>query len=378
MPLELRKYTSIWEIASLRQDWQRLCAHPNADFDQFRLICRLRENVICPYVIALWHDDECRVIIAGRLEETKLKPTIGYWRPLTIDCITISIITGGVLGELQPDYLESITNCLKSDITNRTADRIHIPNLPIDSPLWETLADSKPSLRKVTCHYSARLNGEADQFLCFMKKKHRYNARRSERLLLESFNNRVKWEWIQVSREDLAKVMEKLEVVAKTTYQRALGAGFKKDTEYSERYDLISGQNQLRVLTLEVEQRIVAFWIGQVYANIFHSEATGYSPEVEEFQVGTLMLKRIFDHLNREGVDSIDYGIGEALYKSRFSDCRYQEATLNLYSKKLRGRSARFLNETLTSLHRALSLLLAKQSCFDRIRASWRKKLKNG
>src|SRR5438067_11200351 len=74
----VRTHIGAQAISQIRSEWERLQHHPNSDFDHCLLVCRLRREVINPWALSVWDGAHCRAIVAGRLEQTRLRPRLGY------------------------------------------------------------------------------------------------------------------------------------------------------------------------------------------------------------------------------------------------------------------------------------------------------------
>jgi CelD/BcsL family acetyltransferase involved in cellulose biosynthesis len=165
--------------------------------------------------------------------------------------------------------------------------------------------------------------------------------------------------------------------VAKKTYQRGLNSGFFDNEEMRQRFTLFAKRGQLRVLMLEVAGMPKAFWLGSVYGETFHSEATGYTPDVKEFEVGTQVLARLLDELIKEGIRTLDFGFGEAHYKKRFSDHCWREAGVKVFSQTYKGWLLYKYLEIIGRLDDFIRRSLQHLGLFDRIKQSWRAKLRS-
>lgn len=175
--------------------------------------------------------------------------------------------------------------------------------------------------------------------------------------------------------DDIPGLCARLEEVAGRTYQRGLGAGFVDNEEHRRRFALFSSRGQLRVQLLGIEDEIRAFWIGTVYKNVFHSSETGYDPDLLTFEPGTLVFVRMVDELIKEGVQKIDFGLGDAFYKQRFGDHCWQETTVHLFAPTAKGlllRSATGFSRMFDSAGRRL---LERLRLLNRFKRGWRRRL---
>lgn len=167
-----------------------------------------------------------------------------------------------------------------------------------------------------------------------------------------------------------------MESVARMTYQRGLGVGFVDNEENRQRLALFAHRGQMRVLVLEIHDTPKAYWLGTVYGGVFHSEATGYTTEMAEFEVGTLTFLRLVDELVKEGVTRFDFGLGDAHYKERFADRSWQETRVHVFSRSFKGQLLRGYLEMFGSMDDCARRVFQRFGVFDRIKQAWRAQLR--
>jgi len=72
----------------------------------------------------------------------------------------------------------------------------------------------------------------------------------------------------------------------------------------------------LRVDALMLGERIIAAYIGAVHQGRYYGMVNAYDPAFARSSPGVLLLMKLVEARRREGVTTIDLGIGEARYKS--------------------------------------------------------------
>lgn len=178
--------------------------------------------------------------------------------------------------------------------------------------------------------------------------------------------------------DDIPDITSRIEVVAARTYQRGLGAGFVDDDEVRQRYRLLADRGRLRIMLLEIEGNVKAFWIGTVYKGVFHSAATGYDPDFRVYELGTLMFVNMIDELVKEGVTKLDFGLGDAFYKERFGDESWQETTLLLFAPGVKGIFLRSSQYCFNAVDNSLRRLLQKTGILNRVKTTLRRLARKG
>jgi hypothetical protein len=337
----IRTIKKLDELGNLQPYWERWQNHPNSDFAHFRLVCQLRKEVECPHVTVVDFGEKPSALLAARIEYTHFLPAVGYFKLIRIPARVLSVIYGGLLGEINDQNGKLMAQHLLSSFGLENIDAITFSQLSELSPLYSILLQEWPNYliekgKTSSAHWEMDLPKESAFHLKKLNAKFRSNMRGKKKKLEAEYPGKVRWRWMRAF-DNIPGLCSRLEEVAAHTYHRALGAGFIDDEEHRQRFSLFARRNQLRVLLLEIEGKVRAFWIGQVYNNIFHSEATGYDDKLSRYRPGTLVLMHMIDELAQEGVQKIDFGLGDAFYKQRFGDRSWQERTLTVFPRTAKG-----------------------------------------
>lgn len=368
------------EVCRIRGEWEKLQYHPNSDLDHCLLVCRLRSEVLHPWALSVWDGDHCRAIVAGRLEQNRLRPRLGYASLPGVPAKQLVILHEGFLGELDDEASQAVVAALFQTLQEGQADLVSLHALPeglvgvwaaLLSKSGQTLGVVSPAW---TIHRGLTLSREPGFLLKNMRSKHRSWVRRKERELSEAFPNRIQWIWHQ-DIADLPRLCHRMETVARTTYQRGLGSGFIDNEEIRQRLTLFAKRGQTRVSLLEIDGTPKAFWLGTVYRNVFYSGATGYVPEMRPFEVGTSIFLRLVDELVREGIERLDFGLGDAEYKERFGNQLRREADLHLFGKTSKSRLLRNYLRCTNTIEMATRRTLQRSGVFARLKQAWRARL---
>ena len=134
-------------------------------------------------------------------------------------------------------------------------------------------------------------------------------------------------------------------------------------------------ENWLRGTVLHVDDKPCAFWIGSVHKKVFHSEATGYNSAYRKYELGTVVFLKLVEDLCREKVASIDFGLGDALYKRRFGDESWQEGSVRIYASSFKGTKLNLIRTILEGSALAGRQLANRIGIEQRLKTLWRKKL---
>jgi len=374
-----RVIKNLADLKEVKTLWEARQINPNSDFELFQLICQLYKEVKSPYVIVLERNGTPFGILCARLENNFFKPRIGYCSPLKIPAVVLTVIYEGLVGDFDSAAARKVVEHLWSFLVSGEADAVFFNSLSESSPLMSALLDRAPAWwcdkKPVwSIHRSMALGNEPGFLLKNLRSKHRSWIRKKQRELESAFSGKVLWKWLNCI-DNVPELTAKLEMVAARTYQRGLGAGFVNDDANRKRLSLFAGRGQLRVQLLEIEGRIRAFWIGTVYRGVFHSWATGYDPDLREYEAGTLVFLRLVDELVHEGIGKLDFGLGDAHYKQRFGDISWREATVTMFAPNPKGFALRSVVGLFAIIDNLSRRFLERSGLLDRVRTGWRRRL---
>ncbi|WP_157271640.1 GNAT family N-acetyltransferase [Azohydromonas aeria] len=373
--MSVRSIRTLEGLAQLRTCWERWQAHVNADFEQFELLCRLRPEVESPCVLLVERDGAPLALVAARMERARVRPAIGYLQLARVPARVLAVIHGGVLGELDAAAAAEVVQHLWGMLRAGEADAIDFHHLREDSPLLRALHGEGP---RGFCEKTPRWSTHREMllpqggFMETLRSKHRANLRKRAKELEEAYPGRVSWRWL-AHVGDVAALCADLEKVAAVTYQRGLGAGFFDNEEFRRRFALFAQRDQLRVQLLEIDGVVRAFWFGFVYRGCFHSSETGYDPALRDHEVGTLMFARLVDELAREGVQRLDFGLGDAYYKERFGSGAWRETSVWLFAPTAKGVLLMAYIRLFAIVEQAARRLVERLGLADRIKNAWRR-----
>lgn len=374
----IRFYRTRSELEEVRGFWESAQVHPNSDYEHFLLVCAIRRQSVEPFVIGIWDKGRCEALLVGRRESHRLRPVIGYLRLPGIEVTAVTVVYAGVLGDLSRGLAHAVISELQKNLQTGVADMVMFSRLPETSELWNSfprrwLLGAQPS--EWATHRQLSLGQSPGFLLRGMRSKHRSWVKRKERELAAAHPKGVSWSWCQWPL-DVPTICAKLESVAVQTYQRGLGAGFLNDIETRARLQLLADRRQLRVCLLEIEGNPKAFWLGEIYRGVFHSSATGYAPDVATFEVGTLMFLRVTDELIKEGIMTVDFGLGDAHYKERFGDHAWREAPAYVYGRGVRARVLGVYLDIAEALDRSLRAAVRRAGLVNKVKRLWRRRVR--
>jgi CelD/BcsL family acetyltransferase involved in cellulose biosynthesis len=97
----------------------------------------------------------------------------------------------------------------------------------------------------------------------------------------------------------------------------------------------------LRGYVLYLDDEPSAFWIGTLSNSVFLSAYLAFNPVNGRYSPGTYPLIRAIEEMCQDPrgmqVARIDFGIGDALYKARFGNQSWLEASVYIYARTIKG-----------------------------------------
>ena len=367
------------ELRQLGPYWESLNTQPNAEPGFFQLINESRGPSVRPFVMTVEGVDGPAGLAVGRIEQVSLTCRVGYKTVRLADANQLSIIHGGLLGHAAESGAELVFTALRRCLRQGKFDLVFLNNLDTRCRLFSLATRSpgwlcKDHLVAPQLHWKASLPENQAEFLKRLNKKHRYWVRRLEKLVEADFPGQVSF--VNLSRPaDLARALNDVEQVAAKTYQRQLGSGFRNDLEGARRMEFESRNGWLRAYVLYLRGQPAAFWIGRLYKNVFFSDSTGYDPAFRDYELGTIVFIRMIDELCREGVRSLDFGLGDAMYKQRFGDESWSEAAVRIFAPRLRMAALNAAQTCIELPVLAARSLLRRTDLQQRLKTLWRKRL---
>lgn len=377
----IRTVTAPEEIERLRPFWETLNWHPNVQIDFFQLVNTATASRVQPCLLLLERQGQPHGLVVGRTATQPFRFRLGYWTASLGQVRQLTILYGGVLGSAGQEGSPVVLAALEQMLRGREVDLVYFNRLRTDSELFRLAARtpgfvSRDHLIDPQKHRLARLPPSLPEFLQRLNKKHRYWLRRLEKQLEKEFPGQVVFRGLAEGRR-CADLMNDVEQVARQTYQRKLGAGAVNGTQQQRLIALAERHGWQRIYVLYLANQPRAFWMGRIYKGVFYSDATGYDPQFRRYELGTVTFTRMVEQLCGEGVSTLDFGLGDALYKQRFGDQDWLEAEVNIFSPSARGTALNLARTSLEGPARGIRSLLDRLNWQQRLKTHWRRLLSN-
>ncbi|HKZ02553.1 MAG TPA: GNAT family N-acetyltransferase, partial [Pyrinomonadaceae bacterium] len=97
-----------------------------------------------------------------------------------------------------------------------------------------------------------------------------------------------------------------------------------------------------------------------------------------KYSPGTFLLTRMIEDFCLEGLDKIDFGLGDALYKERFGNIEFQEAPVNIFAPQPKGFALKAVHIATATADLVLRRILERTKLLPKIKKLWRNRLSAG
>ncbi len=281
MSRNVRVARSWAELEALRQPWSELQGRQvTTDPDVFPIVVDADERAIRPYALLLEREGSPTALVLARVEELELTTRIGYRPVYTPKVRALTVVYGGVLGELDERDAALLLGELRGELAAVGADLLRLRGLEVGSPLHAAATSARPrALRerntRHTAHWELDVPDSYDAFLQSLSKSTRDGAKRYAKKLEKEYGDRLALEIFRDAR-DSERVFDDLQRVAARTYQHGLGVAFGQ-TEAQRRLTLeLMERDWFRAYVLYLDADPVAFWHGYAYRGTFATGVPGF------------------------------------------------------------------------------------------------------
>lgn len=276
--------------------------------------------------------------------------------------------TLNLLAEAVPEKLQSEINC----------DFLLIEDLEENSTFWNAIQRTSGrgchifSPTSIQKRYSLELPETAEAYWGSFTSKTRGKLRRRRKSLQKAGEVALH---VYESVKDITDFLEQAHQVSLKTWQtHQLGLRIKNDEQELKLFTFLSEHDAFRSFVLTLDDKPVAFIVGNQYNGTFHHEEIGYDADLRKLSPGQVLLGMVIDEFyshNRPA--AIDFGLGDAEYKQIMSNRETQSGTLWLMPRRLKMRSTlNWLKLSLFFRHSA-KRLLKSTGLFTRLKKLLRK-----
>ncbi len=371
------------EAEALRPAWEALRAcsrRPSLNADPLRYFATLASmsGRAEPWIATSAAAGRLRAMVVGRLSRRRPAIALGYLRAPAPTLTFLDVVYGGVLAGDQPGDADEAAALLGLALDAGGASALSINHLAKDAPVRApALAGPLRSAIEAPFapHWRFSLDPQGwEKTMARFSSKHRYNIKRTDRLLVEHFGGEVETRVFR-TEADLAEFAAGAAPLAARTYQAGLGAAFDDSPQWRSILGADARAGRMRCYWLVARGKPIAFQIGSSVGGVYFLESLGYDPDHRDHSPGTVLLLRSYALLAQEGVRTIDYGFGDAGYKRIYGTESWEESSVRVYGAGAPAALAAALDRTAEGISTAARRAMANGGAIDRVKKAWRKRL---
>lgn len=224
-------------------------------------------------------------------------------------------------------------------------------------------------------HY-VELSGSFADYLKTFSPKSRQNLTRSVRRFGERQGGALSWR-VYTHPEEMSEFHAQAVAISRKTYQaQLLDSGLPEGPEFLTELQALAGRGQARgYLLFDAGQPIAYAWCRQQGQRLVY-DIVGYLSEYAQHSPGTVLLYHVLeDCFAAQRYSMLDFGPGEAQYKSMFATHRQEFVDLYLLRPSLRHRLLLRLHWWLLSGVDALGRWLERRGVKKKIKL-WLRRLR--
>jgi hypothetical protein len=369
------------ELELLRPAWDELpWQREEAAYDYFVARLRTRPEVIGPFAAIAFDGETAIAAFAGRLENRRLSTALGYKVVYAPTVRLLHIVDGGIVVR-SPEGLSALLGVVSEAFARKEAEAAAIPALEEGSELLEAFRSLGGPLERqpFVPPWTRRrllLPATFEEFVSSRSANTRWRIRRDAKRLAETFGDELSVEIVR-DPSGLERLVAGADRVARTTYQRALGAGFSDTPEQRTLAQVGLEHGWVRGYLLSLRGEPVAYWLCSTYSGTILIRLAGYDNAYADYRIGLYLLMRVIEDACADpSLELLDFGPGDAAYKLQFSSESRLERNLVIFAPTFRGRRINATRTLILAPTRAARRFLDATKLTDRVKARWRSRLR--
>jgi hypothetical protein len=335
-----------------------------------------------PFFVQVACEGEPCLLMVGQLVRGRLRWRLGYGMTLASPARTILVRRGGLLGDLARPGLEFLCEYLDDFLRRGGADAIHLRDMPSGSGVQDVFASHSHWLWRdrspaPTTNWRLRVPPSFADWQSARPTREQEDTKRYDKRIRREVGNAVRVEIVR-QMADVNRAAEVAEQIARKTYQRGIGTGFRDSAPVRARWRVGASEGALVVRLLWLGDQPVAFTCGFVFEGTLWLEHVGYDPAFRRFRPGMFLMLRLIEALAGRGdVHTIDFGIGDADYKRRLCDQSSEMVSVYVFAPTLRGLWLNSLRATASGLGRVSRACLGRLGLLPWAKSLWRRSLED-
>jgi hypothetical protein len=372
----VRVCRTIAKIEEIRPYWASWKGHRDSDIDFYLEFIQSRPEVLRPHVVVLSRGAEPDAILVGRLERTKFQSRIAYFRLPGVPVHVLSFSYGGFRGNTTPENSSRAVRSVLQSLRGGEADLAFFHQAQVESPMYRDILKlpdfrGRDHLIAPAAHHFMRIADAPEQLLSGLSSKHRKHLRNEAKKIQTDFEGRVEIRQFNEAAQ-LDEALEHVEAIAKTTYQRGLGVGFANSAEERRVLRFFGRMGWLRIYVLFFKDVPCAYSVGSVSDGVYCCDYLGFNPQWGGYSPGTFLLTHMLEDFCRAGITEVDFGPGEGMYKERFSNLEFQEASVYVFAPSAKGMLLNSVRTATVLADSSMKKALKRTNLLPKIKRMWR------
>jgi len=383
--MEISYIRTFEEIEGIRPIWEHLQAKENfpkinADIDRYLSIIKTVREEIQPYILLVKQNDVVVGMLIGHIYRNPIKCNLGRKTIFKPYLKILSVVYGGILGNLSKDTCDLLMGELTTLLRNDELDAVYFNHLETDSFFYKyirkkTNALCRSHFPKIEYHVAISAPQDTEYLLKCCSKNRRKHIRKYIKRLEKEYPGKVKLS-VYTKEKEVDLAIETIANISSQTYQWAFGGGLVNDEKTRIIWHSAAKKGWLRVYILNVNNEPCAFRYALKYRRTYFGELIGYLPKWKDFNVGTVLFMKFIEQICHEpDVERIDFGFGGGYHKELGNSYCWPEASLYIYAPKVFPIMVNIIQSTTSAISISTEHLVNKLGVFNAVQKYRRKKV---
>ncbi|MBM4063500.1 MAG: GNAT family N-acetyltransferase [Planctomycetes bacterium] len=354
--------------------------HPESACELVQQGILARGDGAVPFAVAVLRAGRAVTMLVGQIVDAAMPLRAGYRVIHAPRLRLLEVLHGGVLGDRSPECIGQLQRAVRGVLARGGADAALFRNVEVGSAVHETFHRRSHWLfrdggAERSRNWRLLLPGSFAEFRRAQSRSAREDAKRYERRLRRDFGDGVRVVHYGTPA-DVPGALVAVEQVAASTYQRGLCAGFLPTPEQCARWHEAAQLGWLAVDVLEVAGRPAAFTTGYRVGGTLWLEHIGFDPKLRSYQPGGFLIQRVIERAcDRDRLQAVDFGVGDADYKRRLCGHSGELITFHVFAPTLFGLYLGAVRRAGAWLGAAARALMSRLGLLSRLRSRWRRRL---
>lgn len=374
----VRALKTLSELQEIYQVWECWSGNRDSEMESYLRFLGSNPAAVRPHVLVVYRGGVPDAILVGRIDRGQISCGVGYLH-MRFKARIMCFVYGALRGNPSKENCDLMVSEIRHSLSQGEAEVAYMNFLPKDSDLCR-LAMKRPGLlsrdyvRITQPHFTIKLPATVEEYYRGLSSGARWQVKNKQKKLLKEFGGEVRIRCFRDATEIDAMVQD-VEQVARTSYQRGLGVGFVDGPETREQLRFKAQKGWLRAYVLYVAERPRAFWIGDMNQGTFGSDFLAYDAELGNYSPGMFLITKVIEGFcdgTQEGITGVDFGPGNAQYKDVLSNNRWQETSVYIFAPSLKGVSLNLLRSSIGGIDHTIKRALARTNLLRKIKKLWR------